>query len=224
MKRKIIITLLAITVLLVGLFACGKADDIEPVMSSAIETDDQQEVEEENIVAEVENIIKEEPEQEVEEVDTIEPEQTAQETEPDPEPVEESTGIVIVEELDQTLYAQTNSNGRSGDGTNFDIITTVEKGANLHVTGLTENDWYRVQWGDGEIYISSSLLSTTPPFTDTDNTGEGTNETTADNWTPNYSADSPTDPNYANSLFGNPGSLDGKDLQHHSGGEGLTAH
>lgn len=71
MKRKLIITILTITVLLVGLFACGKADDIEPVMSSAIETDDQQEVEEENIVAEVENIIEEEPEQEVEEVDTV---------------------------------------------------------------------------------------------------------------------------------------------------------
>lgn len=69
MKRKMIITLL--TVSMMSLSSCGKSDDIEPVMSSAIETDDQQEPEEENIVAEVENIIEEEPEQEVEEVDTV---------------------------------------------------------------------------------------------------------------------------------------------------------
>lgn len=77
MKRKLIITILTITVLLVGLFACGKSDDIEPVMSSAIETDD-----------EAESIIEKEPEQEVK---TVEPEQVTQETETDPEPVEELT-------------------------------------------------------------------------------------------------------------------------------------
>lgn len=69
MKRKVMITLL--TVSMICLSACGKADDVEPVVSDTIVTTDQQEVEEENIVAEVENVIEEEPEQGVAEADTV---------------------------------------------------------------------------------------------------------------------------------------------------------
>ena len=70
----------------------------------------------------------------------------------------ESTGIEIVEELDKTMYAQQNCNSRSGDGTNYDKVASIEKGAQLHVTGRTSNDWYRVEWGDGVVYIAGSLL------------------------------------------------------------------
>ena len=75
----------------------------------------------------------------------------------------ESTGIEIVEELDKTMYAQQNCNSRSGDGTNYDKVASIEKGAQLHVTGRTSNDWYRVEWGDGVVYIASSLLGDTAP-------------------------------------------------------------
>lgn len=77
----------------------------------------------------------------------------------------ESTGIEIVEELDKTMYAQQNCNSRSGDGTNYDKVASIEKGAQLHVTGRTANDWYRVEWGDGVVYIASSLLGDTAPTT-----------------------------------------------------------
>lgn len=70
----------------------------------------------------------------------------------------QSDGIEIVEELDKTMYAQQNCNSRSGDGTNYDKVASIEKGAQLHVTGRTANDWYRVEWGDGVVYIAGSLL------------------------------------------------------------------
>ena len=75
----------------------------------------------------------------------------------------ESAGIEIVEELDKTMYAQQNCNSRSGDGTNYDKIASIEKGAQLHVTGRTSNNWYRVEWGDGVVYIAGSLLGDTAP-------------------------------------------------------------
>ena len=77
----------------------------------------------------------------------------------------ESTGIEIVEELDKTMYAQQNCNSRSGDGTNYDKVASIEKGAQLHVTGRTSNDWYRVEWGDGVVYIAGSLLGDKAPST-----------------------------------------------------------
>ena len=77
----------------------------------------------------------------------------------------ESTGIEIVEELDKTMYAQQNCNSRSGDGTNYDKVASIEKGAQLHATGRTSNDWYRVEWGDGVVYIAGSLLGDTAPTT-----------------------------------------------------------
>ena len=77
----------------------------------------------------------------------------------------ESTGIEIVEELDKTMYAQQNCNSRSGDGTNYDKVASIEKGAQLHVTGRTSNDWYRVEWGDGVVCIAGSLLGDTAPTT-----------------------------------------------------------
>ena len=55
---------------MICLSSCGKADDIEEVVSSGIETtepqqevEDQQEVEEENTVDEVENVVEEEPDE-----------------------------------------------------------------------------------------------------------------------------------------------------------------
>ena len=187
-RRTVIITVAVLAVGIIGVFAVSrmqtKADTV-PVMSNSVETVQSDIVEEpEQKTEQTLPATDEEPEQ-TEEAAPIEPEQDdteQEETDVAPEEsetieevvedIEKSTGIVIVEELDQTLYAQSNCNGRSGDGTNYDIVTTVEQGAQLHVTGLTENDWYRVQWGDGELYISSSLLATTPPSTSSStNTG-----------------------------------------------------
>lgn len=184
MKRKIIITLLAITVLLVGLFAYSKADDTEPVVNDTIETTDQQEVEEENI-------IEEEPEQEV---DTVEPEQAAQETEPDPEPVEEvaedkeeaiedkdasDLDQSDIEALDLMLYAQGNVNLRQGPSTDYEKSGSLSTNQQVHVTGQSKStSWYQVEINGETHYVSNKYLASTKitvsePSTDNSSTNNG---------------------------------------------------
>ena len=103
--------------------------------------------------------------------DNIESEVDTPETEEDTENTSESTGIEIVEELDLQMYVQTSANARSGDGTNYDKVASIEKGAQLHVTGRTSNDWYRVEWGDGVVYIAGSLLGDKAPSTQQPSSG-----------------------------------------------------
>ena len=87
------------------------------------------------------------------------------ETEEDTENTSESTGIEIVEELDLQMYVQTSANARSGDSTDYEVATTFSINTELHVTGRTSNDWYRVEWGDGVVYIAGSLLGDKAPST-----------------------------------------------------------
>ena len=87
------------------------------------------------------------------------------ETEENTENTSESTGIEIVEELDLQMYVQTSANARSGDSTDYEVVTTFSANTELHVTGRTSNDWYRVEWGDGVVYIAGSLLGDKAPST-----------------------------------------------------------
>ena len=103
--------------------------------------------------------------------DNKESEVDTPETEENTENTSESTGIEIVEELDLQMYVQTSANARSGDGTNYDKVASIEKGAQLHVTGRTSNDWYRVEWGDGVVYIAGSLLGDKAPSTQQPSSG-----------------------------------------------------
>ena len=93
------------------------------------------------------------------------------ETEENTENASESTGIEIVEELDLQMYVQTSANARSGDSTDYEVVTTFSINTELHVTGRTANDWYRVEWGDGVVYIAGSLLGDKAPSTQQPNSG-----------------------------------------------------
>lgn len=95
------------------------------------------------------------------------------ETEENTENTSESTGIEIVEELDLKMYVQTSANARSGDSTDYEVVTTFSINTELHVTGRTSNDWYRVEWGDGVVYIASSLLGDKAPSTQQPSSGSG---------------------------------------------------
>ncbi len=105
--------------------------------------------------------------------DNIESEVDTPETEEDTENTSESTGIEIVEELDLQMYVQTSANARSGDSTEFEVVTTFSINTELHVTGRTSNDWYRVEWGDGVVYIAGSLLGDKAPSTQQPSSGSG---------------------------------------------------
>lgn len=114
------------------------------------------------------------------------------ETEEDTENTSESTGIEIVEELDLQMYVQTSANARSGDGTDYEVVTTFSINTELHVTGRTSNDWYRVEWGDGVVYIAGSLLGDKAPSTQ--QTSGGSSSGGGSNTTPPASNGQQTQP------------------------------
>ena len=146
----------------------------------------------------------------------IESEVDTPETEEDTENTSESTGIEIVEELDLQMYVQTSANARSGDGTNYDKVASIEKGAQLHVTGRTSNDWYRVEWGDGVVYIAGSLLGDKAPSTQ--QTSGGSSSGGGSSTTPPASNGQQTQP----SSDGTPTDQEIQDILNNLGGFGGT--
>lgn len=78
-----------------------------------------------------------------------------------------------IEPMSVTMYVLEDCDTYSKPDESSDKVTTVEKSASLHVTGRTSNDWYRVEWGNGEVYIKASLLSDTKPTSST-NTSNST--------------------------------------------------
>lgn len=85
-----------------------------------------------------------------------------------------------IEPMSVTMYALEDCDTYSKPDESSDKVTTVEKSASLHVTGRTSNDWYRVEWGNGEVYIKASLLSDTKPTSNT-NTNNSTSTTNNNN-------------------------------------------
>ena len=85
-----------------------------------------------------------------------------------------------IEPMSVTMYALEDCDTYSKPDESSDKVTTVEKSASLHVTGRTSNDWYRVTWGNGVVYIKASLLSDKKP-TSNNNTGSSSNTSTTNN-------------------------------------------
>ena len=163
MRNKKLFVLSAIIITSLFLFtACG--NKIEPVNAESTETVSEVDTEESSesmepvpspAVEPTEEPVEESVENSESEVDTSEAEESSGEESP-----EESTSIEIVEELDLQMYVQTSANARSSDSTDSDVVTTFSINTELHVTGRTANDWYRVEQSDGDVYISGKLLST----------------------------------------------------------------
>lgn len=74
------------------------------------------------------------------------------------ENLNESTGVQIVQELNKKMWTTTDCNGYDIDGTNGEA-TFFNAGYGLMVTGLTSNDWYRVQSGGYVGFIPMDYLS-----------------------------------------------------------------
>lgn len=146
----------------------------------------------------------------------IESEVDTPETEEDTENTSESTGIEIVEELDLQMYVQTSANARSGDGTDYEVVTTFSINTELHVTGRTSNDWYRVEWGDGVVYIAGSLLGDKAPSTQ--QTSGGSSSGGGSSTTPPASNGQQTQP----SSDGTPTDQEIQDILNNLGGFGGT--
>ena len=65
-----------------------------------------------------------------------------------------------VQEQSALLYVQTDSNVRSGPSTDYDVIGWCGVNQKINVTGVTDNGWYRIQYGNEVGYIASGLVST----------------------------------------------------------------
>lgn len=174
-NKKLFKSALIITAVMLSVSGCagGCSKQTDPVIADAtVETPEPEESVESIESAEPTPSPTVEPTQEsIEDIvsseseDNIESEVDTPETEENTENTSESTGIEIVEELDLQMYVQTSANARSGDSTEFEVVTTFSINTELHVTGRTSNDWYRVEWGDGVVYIAGSLLGDKAPST-----------------------------------------------------------
>ena len=171
-NRKLFKSAIIITALTLSMCGCGK--QAEPVSAEPTETVSEEKqaesVESSESMESSESSESKEPtpsptveptEKPVEEsVESTENEESTSEVEksPEEESSEESTGIEIVEELDLQMYVQTSANARSGDRTDFEVVTTFSTNTQVHVTGKTANDWFRVEQSEGDVYISGKLL------------------------------------------------------------------
>ncbi len=72
---------------------------------------------------------------------------------------------INVFEENETYYANTRVNVRSGAGTEYDKLGTINRGADIIVTGETDNGWYQVIYNNKAGYISEDYLQTKAPGT-----------------------------------------------------------
>ena len=191
--KKLFTSVLFITTSLFLLAGCG--EKAQPVSAEPVETINEVDTEEsteglENpepsptpSVEPTEDPVEESSENEV---DT--PEENTENT----ESTNESTGIEIVEELDLQMYVQTSANARSGDSTDFEVVTTFSTNTELHVTGRTANDWYRIEQSEGEVYISGKLLGTEKVVIQQQSTGGNTSNSGNNGSTGNNSPQQPS--------------------------------
>lgn len=111
---------------------------------------------------------------EVEPVVNVEP---VSEAEPEADPQE----IYTFTDCNETVYATSTVNLRSGPGTDHDKVGSMGTGESVTRTGIGTGDyssWSRVQLGDGSIvYVSSNYLSTVKPSTQQTSGGTTQNKT-----------------------------------------------
>lgn len=69
-------------------------------------------------------------------------------------------GKIKITSVRFTAYAKNKMNVRSGPGTNYKIVKTLEKGDGIDVRGKTNNGWYKTINGN---YVLASLTTKTKP-------------------------------------------------------------
>ena len=67
---------------------------------------------------------------------------------------------MIYTDVIETITAKEKVNLRSGAGTNFDIVATLENGVTLTRTGVGTNGWSRLIYNDKTVYAITSYLTT----------------------------------------------------------------
>lgn len=97
---------------------------------------------------------------------TDSPENAEEEPEATPEPTAEpeEEPDFDVSEMDDTIYITGNGvNLREGPGTDYDRVTSADRGDEFKRTGTTDNGWSRVTYSGKDAYVSNSYVSTDKP-------------------------------------------------------------
>ena len=132
------------------------------------------------------------------------PEPTVKPTEPEPTEPKPTEPKVGIKEVNETVYATSTVNVRSGPGTSYEKLGQLAKGDKLTRTGICDNGWSRVVYNGKVAYVSSSYLTTTNPNSNTGgntpgntsgNTGGNTSSGNSDGNTSGYTVGSYVGPN-----------------------------
>lgn len=156
MKKKLLITLLTITISAFCLCGCNDTQNIQPS-----ESESTTEVSEENPSPspEISEEPSAEPTPEASEAPATEEPTAEPSAEPSAEPTPEATPTpkFLVSDYSATMYAKQNCNIRKGPGTEYDKAGSLNLNETVTVTGVTDNGWFRIN-KNGEAYVSGSLL------------------------------------------------------------------
>ena len=109
----------------------------------------------------------EHPKQEETKPQETKPEETKP-TEPKPEetkPEEQkpTTPTASYKEVNETVYATSSVNVRTGPSTDYEKVGQLKEGESVTRIGVGDNGWSKVIYKEKECYISSNYLSTTKP-------------------------------------------------------------
>lgn len=99
-----------------------------------------------------------------------------------------------IELLSKTMYAIEDGNVYIKPDESSEIKGEIKKEDEVHVTGRTSNDWYRVEWGNGVVYIKDSLLSDTKPTLPARNSNSTSTTNNNSNSNSNSSTSKPVNP------------------------------
>jgi uncharacterized protein YgiM (DUF1202 family) len=85
---------------------------------------------------------------------------------PEEDEVEEDDPDSDIVRMDVLMYANSAVNVRAGNSTAFDRIGGLELGQAVRVIGQSrETEWYMIEYGEGEGFVSNNYLNATAPPT-----------------------------------------------------------
>lgn len=76
---------------------------------------------------------------------------------------EENPGDDTYKEVNEAVWATDGVNIRKGPGTNYDVIGSLVKHGSVTRTGIGNNGWSKIKYGNSTGYIKSEYLTTTNP-------------------------------------------------------------
>lgn len=99
--------------------------------------------------------------------ETSEPEETMEPTDDpviddlEPEAISSEEDVLHETVVNETVWVKTNANVRSGPGTNYSIVGSLDYSESVTRVAVTDNGWSKINYSGGMAYISSSLVQTT---------------------------------------------------------------